>query len=138
MIDIADVKADIIDYIQANVAGFTIPISVDEVREVYWRGTQFNYPAIRVGNVREQMNTASATCHYYPITFSVYVFTKDESSRNCDIMGYELAQLFEKKNYTGTHIKFILLDMTSLSGATPIEDVAWVTELSVRANVQKV
>lgn len=69
-----------------------------EIRESQWKGTEFDYPAIRFRMIRN--NPDNGDCSKSDISFSWMVYTEDQSSATCDEISGIIAAYFQTRQFS--------------------------------------
>ncbi|RMD60176.1 hypothetical protein D6833_10265 [Candidatus Parcubacteria bacterium] len=100
MIRSDQVQAALVSFLKANSTIVAELGSSDEIREAWWHGTEFSYPAIRVRILSMRPRGSSEHCATQG-RLSVMVFDENTSSQKCArISGIIGNELHDKSFYT--------------------------------------
>src|SRR5574337_271348 len=90
---IADLKAD-----AALVAALT---DASKIKEQFWMGDEFTYPAVRVEipTINTQQLNGNCKGQWFDINFSIYVFVEGVSSRVCQTMMGIIGTRYQNRSF---------------------------------------
>ena len=71
--------------------------SATEIRESQWKGTEFEYPNVRVRMIRNVPDVGN--CIKSDISFSVQTFTEDQTSAMCDEISGIIGAYFQTRQF---------------------------------------
>jgi len=128
------------DQIQAAIVAYTKAQSditgqltdTDEIREDFWKGRDFSYPAIRV---RLISNTPQEPeCSLHSVTLSFLVFSEEASSQQADRIAGIINNTLHGKSFSSNSISFSLR-ATNLIPAIAVSETVWRAEVLMEAVV---
>lgn len=116
--------------------------SVDEIREVSWKGREFVYPNIRLRIVR---NIPDSGCNSAQITAAWLVFTEAQSSATADELSGIIASYFQGKQFSvtltlnGSSSEYsISLSRVTLMPAISLGELTWRSEVIIEGWISKI
>jgi len=121
MISNSKIQSSWIAKLKANTNIITL-VSVAEIRENLWKGTQFVYPNIRVkmGNLSPQ--TPNNNCKLFVSKVSILVFTEQKSSKIADDIAGVIVDEFWGHPFTLNGVRFVSISLDALVPADVPED----------------
>lgn len=137
MITNSQIQAAWITKIQ-SLATVTARVDSDEVREDNWKGTDFDYPNIRVKMGLLTPQVQSNPCPIFTSQVSILVFSAQKSSKEADEIAGLIATEVWGKAFSKESIKFVGVSLDSLAPAEPPEDNpdVWVSSVNLSCRVQ--
>lgn len=104
-----------------------------EIREDFWQGTIFNYPAIRIdlGKI-----DPIGECTTRRIEFSILCFSENASSREANHLAKAVNDQLHEKSFTQNNIKYVCYSI-GLIPATRIDERTWRSEARFKAIVDE-
>lgn len=99
-----DIQAGLIQILKTNAPIIAV-VSVTEIRESQWQGTDFVYPAIRV-QVAENSPMADSACSTSIVKASIWVFTEDDSSFDCNDFAGIIANELHGHSFNSNSLAF--------------------------------
>lgn len=137
MISNSMIQAGWIAELKANTA-VTALVATAEIREDSYKGTDFVYPNIRVklGDLVPQ--NRNPNCKIFTSTVSILIFTEQKSSKLADDISGVVCDEFWGKPFTSNGVRFIAINLDSLSPAVvPETDTnSWQSSVNFSALVQ--
>ena len=97
------IQEALLDYYQSKVSVTGFLDSIEEIKELQWQGKDFNYPGVRIGNLNQVPvgDNCGST-----LTFDMISFSNEESSFQCNAIGYNIANESDGISFTQTGISF--------------------------------
>lgn len=98
----------------------------------------FDYPAVRVGINEAPFSQANSNCagKWIDLSFSVFVFTEGESSRDCQVLQGLIARRFQDRVLSSADFRSLLLKTTYIP-VLPHDVNAWRGEVLVTGQVRQ-
>lgn len=120
-----DVQEAVINYLQSDAA-IIVTVLADQIKEIQWYGTDFTYPGIRVGQIRQvpsqQSNCNNAVCY-----LKIVVMDNNASSQKCDDICYNVVNRLHGKSFTDANgLKIVKCLCNSFYSAERVGDLLWV------------
>lgn len=142
IISVDIVKGVLLGYLKSisAVTNFLITegSSASEIREINWKGTDFEYPAIRLRIIRNEPD--SSDCDRSNIVASWLVFTEDQSSANADKLSGIIASYFESKQFSSSlqgSDYSVSLGRITLVPAFSVGELVWRSEVILEGLISK-
>lgn len=120
-------KETLISILKNNSVITDLLPSSDEIRELNWKGTNFEYPNIRVQVESVSLDDTGCFANY---TASISVFSEKASSEQCDtICGTIMSEINNTRRIvSGTAIS---MRVVSIIPARAENDVLWRSQLTI-------
>jgi hypothetical protein len=96
------IQADFVADLKAYAALTTLLDSASEVREAQYQGTVFFFPAVRVSLDSQTYYEERDQCDHTSLTFSVYAYAEDASSRLADLIAGVVNERLHRRYLRGT------------------------------------
>lgn len=125
MIDNAVIQADLITALKAETTITDLLTSSAEIREAYFMGSDFGYPAIRVRIENNSPVNQADPCDHSELTFTVFCYTEEASSLTCQQLADAVNNFLHRKHFTGTGYVIRRLRLAGLSGPSPVGRNIW-------------
>lgn len=110
-----------------------------DIKELQWQGDTFKYPAVRLDLERTEYEfDEQEKCNLYNITFSVYIFSEERSSKQCSQIKGLLENYLSGLGWTGTYCKFNRLRLQENVPAVREDENTWRGQLQYACRVQPV
>ena len=137
MISNSQIQGAWVSALKANAA-ITALVPAVEIREDNYKGTDFAYPNIRIklGDLVPQ--NRNPNCKIFTSTVSILIFTEQKSSKQADDISGVVCDEFWGKPFTSNGVRFIAINLDSLSPAeVPERDTnSWQSAVNFSALVQ--
>ena len=137
MISNSQIQAAWISKLKANTA-ITALVPAVEVSEDLSKSPEFTFPNIRVklGDLVPQ--NRNPNCKIFTSTVSILIFTEQKSSKQADDISGVVCDEFWGKPFTSNGVRFIAINLDSLSPAeVPERDTnSWQSSVNFSALVQ--
>lgn len=127
-----EIQQTLVTYLKAQGTLVSYLANSGQVKEDQWQGTSFTYPAVRVAITSQTPQNGSLDCSLSNLIFSIWVFTEDASSKNCDKICGEVNKLLHRKQVQGV-VNLFSISSTSLDSATRQDERTWVSQAQFRA-----
>ena len=122
----------------ANVVAL-LPVRTDgtsAIKELQWQGDTFEYPAVRLDIEDNSIYfDEQERCTLQEVTFSVYIFSEERSSKQCSQIKGLLINNFVGKSWTGTGVKFIKMRLADNSPAIRQDERTWRSSAQFRSKL---
>jgi hypothetical protein len=137
MISNAQIQAAWVSRLKSNTA-ITALVPAVEVREDNYKGTDFNYPMIRVKLGNLTPTALNNNCQIFKSEVSILVFTEQKSSKQADDIAGVIAEQFWGKPFTQGGVRFAGVTLDELVPAMVPErdENSWLAEVHFTATVQ--
>lgn len=137
MISNNDLKAAIVARLKAFAQLIAIlPDGLEGVREYEWRGTDFQYPNVRV-KIDGQVDTSpDSNCSIFSADWSVYIFSEIHSSNQADMIAGMIANYFRGSNFTYNAVKLVRIQIVENIPAVTQDERTWRAQVRCRSIVQ--
>lgn len=106
MIRADEVQASLVAYLKGNTAITAELGGSDEIREAWWQGTGFSYPAVRVRVLRISLLGSQAKCATEG-RLSVLVFDESSSSAKCARISGIIGNELHDKSFYASGVRLI-------------------------------
>jgi phosphorylcholine metabolism protein LicD len=113
MINNAEIQAAWISKVKSS-ANITSLVSSGEIREDFWKGTDFVYPSIRLKLNALTPTANNPACNTFKQMVSIQVYIEQKSSRTGDEIAGVIATEFIGKTFTVNGIKVYSITLESL------------------------
>jgi hypothetical protein len=120
-----------------SIANITTRVPAVEIREDNYKGTDFNYPMIRVKLGNLTPTAKNNNCLVFNSEVSILVFTEQKSSKQTDDIAGVICTEIWGKSFTLNGVRFTAVTLDSLAPAeTPERDEnAWMSSVNLTALV---
>lgn len=135
MIDNEQILADLITDMKGVSAITDLLASASEIREAYFMGADFNYPAIRVRIDSHIPYNDAEPCDTSILIWTVMVLTEDASSLRNQQIGSEVRLAYHRKFFSGTGWKCPKFLVQNVPSPEPAGEKRWVNRIMFRGNV---
>jgi len=127
-------QKDIIADLKALVALTALLKAAADIKEDQYQGTTYGYPAVRVALARQAPYRIPEQCDHMTLTFSIRVYSEQESSKEADTVMGVIADRYHRHFFTGTGWKGWINREAVVSAALWAEKL-WRSEAFFRVNV---
>jgi hypothetical protein len=127
-------QADIIADLKALAALTTLLKAATDIKEDQYQGTVYGYPAVRVALARQVPYRIPELCDHMTLTFSIRVYSEQESSKEADTVMGVIAAHYHRHFFSGTGWKGWINREAVVSAALWSEKL-WRAEAFFRVNV---
>jgi hypothetical protein len=106
-----------------------------QIKESQWQGTDFTYPAVRLGN---DIIPNDKDCPPDTVEGTISVFTEEKSSKRCSQISSEIAKILHRTSFTSAvnGVKFIRITVTRVTYPNQLEDMSiWQSQVQITALV---
>lgn len=140
MIPNNDVKQAIVTRLRAysTLVNYPLPDGVQGVREYNWRGTDFQYPNVRVEIESQTDATPEPRCTSSYIDWSTYVFSEHQSSLEADKIAGIVEAYFKDLSFTENNVKFQKIKVLESIPAIPEDEHTWRAQVRCRSIIYPV
>ena len=138
MISDQEIQADLITKMKtfSNVTSL-LPDGTSGIKELQWQGDTFLYPAVRLDLEDNRIYyDEQLRCTLQEITFSVYIFSEERSSKQCSTIKGLLMNDFIGKSWSGVSTKFINIRLNDNSPAIRQDERTWVSQFQLKSRIQ--
>lgn len=135
------IKGALISYLKTLTLVTTELYSASEIRENEWKGTEFNYPNIRVRLIRNA--PIDGECSASDILISIEIFTEAQSSATADEISGIIAQYLHNQQFSyafqgsSYHFSFGVANLVPAQ-SIGAGDMAWRSEVVVDGMISKI
>lgn len=103
-----------------------LPDGVNGYKELQWQGDTFTYPAVRLDLEDNSIYyDEQLRCTLQEITFSVYLFSQERSSKQCSQMKGLLINYFINNGFTGSGVQFLPIRLKDNNPAIREDERTW-------------
>ena len=131
------VSADLI----AKMKTFTTMVAalsegVNGIKELQWQGDTFEYPCVRFDLEDNSIYyDEQEKCTLQEITFSVYIYSQERSSKQCSTIKGLVINNFVGKSWTGTGAKYIKIRLDDNSPAIREDERTWRSQATFKTRL---
>lgn len=120
-----------------SVANITNVVSITEIREDTWKGTDFVYPNVRVKLGNLTPTAKNNDCRIFQSEVSILVFTEQKSSKQADDIAGVITTEVWGKSFTLNGVRFTAVTLDSLTPAEVPErdENSWMASVNLTALV---
>ena len=132
------IQADLITKMKtfSNVTSL-LPDGTSGIKELQWQGDTFLYPAVRLDLEDNRIYyDEQLRCTLQEITFSVYSFSEERSSKQCSTIKGLLMNDFIGKSWSGVSVKFISIRLNDNTPAIRQDERTWVSQFQLKSRIQ--
>jgi hypothetical protein len=112
-----------------------LPDGLKGIRELYWRGTDFAYPNVRVEIENQTDAIPNPDCLPAYVDFSIYVFSEHRSSQQADDIAGIIVAYIRGSSITINTVKFSKVAVLENIPATPESEITWRAQIRCRSLV---
>lgn len=136
MIDSAQIQIDLIAALKAEATIINLLQSSAEIREAFYMGADFGYPAIRVKIDNHSPINSADPCDHSVVSFSILCYTEEASSLTCQQLAAVVNDFLHRKHFTGTGYVIRRIRSAGLSGAGAIGRNIWMVTCAYAGTVR--
>jgi hypothetical protein len=109
----------------------------DEIREIQWQGTVFDYPAVRASISDQLPDVGGGTCYLTAgeFTFTAMAFSESDSSQQADQLMKLVNDALIGKRLSGTGFKTMVIQNDGMAHASRTGERIWSAAAVYRANL---
>lgn len=130
-----EVQIALLEYLKAQTTLTDLLGVAGQIKETQWQGTDFNYPAVRVGN---DVLPNPLGCGPDGVEGSVLVFSESKSSKQCSLIAAEVSRLLHTKNFKSATngVQFMKIYVTRITYPSQMEGLnIWQSQVQITAQV---
>ncbi len=116
-----------------TTASVTALIPLNEIREVWWQGTKFSYPNVRVRV--ENFRPTNTNCTSAMIIGSFYVFSDLASSYKAELIASAILLALHGKSFDTSGVKFTGMSCDQFGARRLEESNVWQSEVKFTVTV---
>jgi hypothetical protein len=129
MINNLSIQTALVAYLKSKAA-ITAVVSVTEIREDQWQGTEFSYPNIRVRMISNRPRETN--CDVSEVNFAIQIFSQQDSSIEAEQIAVIINTALHARSFESVGIRFSVQTMNQIPAFR--QDVrTWRSELLMRA-----
>lgn len=140
MINLVDIKSALISrgkskFPDAVATGTSTSLSEDEIKELQWQGTEFNYPTVRLAmGVHQPL--FDPQCNAGRINFAWVTFSEKSSSQEADRFADIIRGEFADRPFSSNGVRFSMIRVVGQVPSVRQDRRTWRSEVSLIADVQ--
>lgn len=110
-----------------------------DIKELQWQGDQFGYPSVRLDiEKNEYTYDEQERCQISQLTFSLYIFSEERSSKQCSQIKGLLETALTGIGFTGTNARYLRLKLADNVPAIRSGEMEWRSQLQYQTNYQNI
>lgn len=132
---IDEVQIALLAYLKSQTSLVTLLGVAGQLKETQWQGTEFVYPAVRLGN---DVLPSQDGCSPDGVEGAVLVFSEQKSSKQCSLIAADISRILHRISFNSTvnSVKFMRIYVTRVTYPTQMEgsDI-WQSQVQITAQV---
>ena len=130
-----EVQIALLAYLKAQSTLVSMLSTSEQIKETQWQGTDFTYPAVRVGN---DVLPSQDGCSPDGVEGAILVFSENKSSKQCSQIAGEVARLLHRLSFTSAvnGVKFMRIYVAKVTYPSQAEGTTvWSSQVQITAQV---
>jgi hypothetical protein len=130
-----EVQIALLAYLKAQSTLVSMLSTSEQIKETQWQGTDFTYPAVRLGN---DVLPSQDGCSPDGVEGTILVFSENKSSKQCSQIAGEVARLLHRLSFTSavSGVKFMRIYVAKVTYPTQAEGTTiWSSQVQITAQV---
>jgi hypothetical protein len=132
---VEEVQIALLAYLKAQASLVTLLTVSNNIKETQWQGTDFVYPAVRVGN---DVLPSQDGCKPDEVEGAILCFSEQKSSKQCSQIASEVSKILHRLSFTSpvNSVKFMRIYVTRVTYPSQVEGTTiWQSQVQITAQV---
>ena len=125
-----EAKSAMVAYLKTLTTLTSLLASANEIREVQYQGTEFEYPNVRV-RIIENNPVGTSGC-YHKFRIGIQVYSELESSREAEIISGIILEELNDRPFTQNSLN-VIMRITDVVPALRVDERTWKSEVLATA-----